>query len=297
MARASKHLFSSRPLIFILLLLLPLVIAGVQTAKADQTPIRDESIQLNVGDSLVIQSDKLSIQQVFIEGNLSAATVEKPTQYPTNHFQLNSSLPGTYQLQIMFNQASDYNINLFVRQGGTNTIDNSTAFYVSGGSLELDVNAYFNPNSTQAMLQVPSTSAWDGFVNWMGSFGQAFPLWVKVIYLMLGLQFTLVGGFWIRRESARKEAATQPLDIGDKAYLWLDVAYKFLLASFVAIVAIMGGELILLFILRFMFLVSINLLSLWDLFVVGFAAGALIMTYAIRLTLGKAFDLKPLEDE
>jgi hypothetical protein len=87
------------------------------------------------------------------------------------------------------------------------------------------------------------------------------------------------------------------LDSGDKAYLWLDIIYKFLLASFVAIVAIMGGELILLFVLRFMFLVSLDLLSLWDLFVVGFAAGAIIIVYLIRFTLEKAFDLKPVESE
>jgi len=289
--------FHSRTLLIILIITLSLILVGGQIVKADQTLIRTETVQLNVGDSLVLQSNRLSIQRIFLEGNLSAATVERPSQYPTNHLQLNASMPGTYQLQVIFNQESDYNVNLYIRQSGTNAIDNNTSFYVSGGSFELDVNAYFNPNLTEANIQVPSMSPWDGFANWMGSFGQAFPLWVKALYMLLGVQFLLVGGLWIRRESARKEATAQPLDAGDKAYLWLDVAYKFLLASFVAIVAIMGGELILLFVLRFMFLVSINLLSLWDLFVVGFAAGAVIMVYVIRITLGKAFDLKPLEDE
>ncbi|HYB83960.1 MAG TPA: hypothetical protein VED86_01410 [archaeon] len=288
-----------RLVIIALVIMLPLVLTGIHMAKADQPPVRNESVELNVGDSLVLQSNRLSIQQVFVQGNLTAATVRKPSQYPADFFELNSSLPGPYQLQVIFSQASDYNINLFVRQGGTNAIDNSTAFYVSGGSFELDVNAYFSPNPLQAAVEVPpsSTSPWDGFANWMGSFGQAFPLWVKAIYLLFGMQFLLVGGLWVRRESARKETATQPIDVGEKTYLWVDIAYKFLLASFVAIVAIMGGELILLFVLRFMFLVSINLLSLWDVFVVGFAAGVVIITYLIRFTLGKAFDLKPLEDE
>jgi len=292
---SSRHAFFS-PLI-VLTLALVLILAGPQFAKADQTPIRSETIQLNVGDSLVLQSNRLSIQQIFIEGNLSAAIVEKPTRYPTDYLQLNSTVPSLYQLQVIFNQASDYNVDIFIRQNGTNAIENSTAFYVSGGSFELDLNAYFNPNPTKAVLQIPSTTAWDGFANWVSSFGQAFPLWVKAIYLILGMQFLIVGGLWIRRESAKKEAATQQMDVWDKAYLWLDVAYKFVLASFVAIVAIMGGELILLFVLRFMFLASISLLSLWDLFVVGFAAGAVVITYLIRLTLGKAFDLKPLEDD
>jgi hypothetical protein len=276
---------------------MPLILAGSHVAKADQTPVRTETIELNVGDSLVLQSNRLAIQQVFLQGNLSAAAVQKPLQYPADYFQLNASAPGTYQLDVIFNQSSDYNVNLYVKQNGTTVMDNGTAFYVSGGSLELDVTAYFNPSPTQPIMQAPSTSAWDGFANWMGSFGQAFPVWVKVLYLLLGVQFMLVGGLWIRRESARKEAAAQSMDKGDKAYLWLDVVYKFLLSSFVAIVAIMGGELILLFVLRFMFLVSLNLLSLWDLFVIGFAAGAVIIAYVIRFTLGKAFDLKPIEDE
>ena len=287
----------SRSLFIILIILLPLILAGARIAKADQTPVRSETVELNVGDSLVLQTNRLAIQQVFLQGNLSGAVVEKPSQYPADYFQLNASAPGTYQLDVIFNQSSDYNVNLYVKQNGTAVIDNSTAFYVSGGSLELDITAYFNPNPTQPVMQAPSTSAWDGFASWMGNFGQAFPVWVKALYLLLGVQFMLVGGLWIRRESARKEVAAQSMDKGDKAYLWLDVAYKFLLTSFVAIVAIMGGELILLFVLRFMFLVSLSLLSLWDLFVIGFAAGAVMIAYVIRFTLGKAFDLKPIEDE
>jgi len=294
---ACKSQFSSHSLLIILAIMLPLLLAGAHAVTADQASAHNEVVQLEVGDSLVLESDRPSIQQVFLEGNLSAATVDKPTRYPADYFQLNSSLPGTYQLQVIFNQSSNYNVNLFVRQNETNAIYNSTAFYVSGGSFELDINAYFVPNSAASELEVPSTSAWDGFTSWMGNFGQAFPTWVKALYLILGVQFLAVGGLWIRRESARKEAVTQPMDVGDKLYLWLDVTYKFLLATFVAIVAIMGGELILLFVLRFMFLVSINLLSLWDLFVICFAAGAVIITYFIRFTLGKAFDLKPIEDE
>jgi len=293
----SHHNYARLSLLIILILTLPLFLVGAQMASADQTPVRTEAVELNVGDSLVLQSNRLSIQQVLLQGNLSAASVERPSKYPASYFQLNASTPGTYQLDVIFNQSTEYNVNLYVRQNTTNAIENSTAFYVSGGSLELDETVFFNPSPTQALAQVPSASAWDDFANWMGNFGQAFPTWVKALYLLLGLQFVFVGGLWIRRESARKEAASQPMDAGNKAYLWIDVIYKFFVVSFVAIVAIMGGELILLFVLRFMFLVSLNLLSLWDLFVVGFAAGAVIMIYLIRFTLAKAFDLNPIEDE
>ena len=284
-----------RSLLVLLIVVLPLVVASTKTAKADQTLVRSETLELNVGDSVVIHSNHLSIQQVFLDGNLTAATIAKPAQYPTNDFQLTSSAPGTYELRIIFNQSTDYSVDLFVRQNGTNAIDNSTSYYVSGGSFELDVTAYYNPQPAQPVIQTSSTRARDNFGGWVGSFGQAFPLWVKVLYLILGAQFMMVGGLWIKRESARKEEATQPLDWGEKAFLWLDVLYKFLIVSFVAIVAIMGGELILLFVLRFMFLVSLELLSLWDLFVVGFALGAVIIVYLIRIILEKGFDLKPFE--
>jgi len=294
----SARTYCSRLLFVIILISLALILVGAQVARADQTPtVRTDTVLLNVGDSLILQSNRASIQQVFMQGNISAAVLEKSSPYPTNYLALNASAPGTYDLQVHLNQSLDYSVNLYVRQNRTNAIDNGTAFYISGGAFELDIVAVFGPSSNEGLAQVSSTSAWDGFVNWMGNFGQAFPLWVKALYLLLGVQFLLVGGIWIRRESARKDAAAQPMDIGDKAYLWLNVIYKFLLASFVAIVAIMGGELVLLFVLRFMFLVSLNLLSLWDLFVVGFAAGAVIMAYLVRFTLGKAFDLKPIEDE
>ena len=286
-----------RALFIMLVLVVPFVLAGLHTARADQPLVRSETVELNVGNALVIQSSRLAIQQVFLEGNLSAATVEKPLQYPADKFQINASAPGTYVLHVVFNQPSDYNVSLSIIQNDTNSIGNSTSYYISGGSFELDVTAYFNPAPNQAAVQASSTSAWDSFTGWMGSFGQAFPTWVKAVYLLLGLQFMAVGGLWIRRQSAKKEAATQPLDAGEKAYLWLDVTYKFLLVSFVAIVAIMGGELILLFVLRFMFLAAVNLLSLWDLFVVGFALGAVIIVYVTRFVLEKAFDLKPFEDE
>ena len=293
----SKGKRIARALAILLVLAIPLLLAGVQLAYADQGLVRSESVQLNVGDSLVIHSNQLTIQQVFLEGNLSAASIAKPTRYPASNLEVNASAPGDYQLRVVFNQSTDYTVNLYVRQGGTDLIDNSTSYYVSGGSFELDVTAYFNPNAAQAIAQPSSVSPWDGFSSWTASFGQAFPAWVKVLYLLLGVQFLAVGGLWIRRESARKTAATQRLDSGDKVYLLVDVVYKFLLTSFVAIILIMGGELILLFILRVMFLISLNLLSLWDLFVVGFALGAVILVYMTRFVLEKAFDLKPLEDE
>jgi hypothetical protein len=239
----------------------------------------------------------MSIQQVFIDGNLSVANITQPSQYPTNDFEITASTAGAYSMRVMFDEPTSYNVNVFVRSSQPSIADNSTSYYMSGGSLELDLTANFNANPDSSIVSPPSLSPWDSFTGWMNSFGQAFPVWVKILYLLFGIQFFAVGGLWIRRETERKEQTGQRFDLGDKLYLWLDVAYKCLLASLVAIVAIMGGELILLFVLRFMFLASFNLLSLWDLFVVGFAAGAVIMMYIIKFSLEKGFDLKPVGDE
>ncbi len=282
----------------ILFLLVPLTLAGIQGAFADQTVIRTQQILLNTGDTLVIQSNRTSIQQVFVQGNLSVTNISKPSQYPSNSFEIQGLRPASYVLQVFFNYPQDYTVNLFVKSPNQTVSQVNATYYMSGGSLELDVTAVFNAQSNDSVQVIPpSVSPWNSFADWMGKFGQAFPLWVKLLYLLLGIQFFGVGGLWIRRETHRKEGAGQHFDVGDKVYLWLDVAYKFLLVSFVAIVAIMGGELLILFVLRFMFLVTLDLLSLWDLFVVGFAAGAIIMVYLMRFTLEKAFDLKPIEDE
>jgi hypothetical protein len=279
-----------------LLIVVSLALVGLQTAFADQTVTRTQEVHVNVGGSLVVQSDRNSIQQVFVEGNFSAANLTKPARYPANDFEIQAFTPSSYALRIIFGYPSDYKVTLFARSSDASVSENSTMYYLSGGAFELDVNATFDPRPNTPTIVAPSVSPWDSFVGWMGKFGQAFPLWVKVLYLAFGLQFFGVGGLWIRREAKTKEATAQRLDLGDKAYLWLDVAYKFLVVSFVAIVAIMGGELLILFVLRFMFLASLDLLSLWDLFVVGFAAGAIIMVYFIRFILGRAFDLKPVED-
>ena len=282
------------------ILLLALIIGTLSTmqlAAAEQAVTRSQEVQLNVGDSLVVTSNRMSIERVLVEGNLSYASIKKPAQYPADSFAISAYSAASYLLAILFDFPSDYQISLFVQTANDSVISNSSTYYVSSGPFELDVKATFNPRANATSIPIPSTSPWEGFVSWLEKFGQAFPMWVKLVYLAFGIQFFAVGGLWIRRETAKKETGVQHLDTGDRAFLWIDVAYKSLLVSFLTIVAIMGGEVLVLFILRFMFLASLDLLSLWDLFVVGFAAGAVIIAYLIRFTLEKAFDLKPMEGD
>ena len=289
-----------------------------------QSPITNsQDVQLLVGDQLVVTSDQNSIQRVFLQGNLTTANYSQPAQYPTNEFALTTSDAGTYDLKVLFDLQTSYIVNVYV-QSNQSTITystanhhlsgaqpsrnpnslisnqlgtNSTSYYLSGGPSELDVDVTFISRRYAGSTPLSYESASTSFIEWMGNYGQAFPTWVKLLYLVLGIQFFAVGGLWIRRESSKKESTGQYLDAGNKVFLWMDVTCKFLLTAFLAIITIMGGELLVLFILRFMFLVSLNLLSLWDLFVVGFAAGILVMAYLIRFTLEKGFDLKPLEEE
>jgi hypothetical protein len=269
----------------------------LQLAAAEQSAARSQQVHLAVGDILNITSNRASIQKVLVSGNVSDPLIQKPSKYPTTSFAIGSSNPGTYALSVIFDFSDDYQINLFVQPPNDSGTRNNSTYYVSGGPFELDVNANFIKLDKPPAVVLSSVSPWESFVGWLDKFGQAFPLWVKLLYLTLGVQFFAVGGLWIRRETARKEAGMQRHDTGDRAFLWIDLAYKFLLFSFLTIVAVMGGEVLVLFILRFMFLASFDLLSLWDLFVVGFAGGVVVIAYLFRFTLEKAFDLKPIEDD
>jgi hypothetical protein len=273
------------------------LLSCTQYATAEQSIVRSQDVQVSVNDLLMITSNRTSIQRVLVQGNLSFATFNAPAKYPADSFAISASHPSSYALKFLFDYPSDYAVRLSTQGSNSTALSGNSTYYVSGGSFELDVNLVFNQRPNAQSEMVSTASPGESFVGWLQKFGQAFPSWVKLVYLIFGVQFFTVGGLWIKRETAKKEVAAQHFDVGDKAFLWVDVTYKFLLASFLAIIAVMGGEIFFLFVLRFMFLVSFNLLSLWDLFVICFAAGAVIIAYLARFTLERAFDFKPIEDE
>jgi len=239
-----------------------------------------------------IHTNNLQAGNVRIESSLRSP--DKLRSQPLRTIK-SIDIPSTLSYRMSGGQPSPDPNWSYILTSNQSVTTNSTSYYLSSGPSELDVRATFVP--LNAAFTPSSTESASSFIGWIGNFGQAFPLWVKLLYLALAIQFFAVGGLWIRRESSRKESTGQYLDAGNKVFLWMDVTCKFLLTAFLAIIVIMGGELLVLFILRFMFLVSLDLLSLWDLFVVGFAAGILVMAYLIRFTLEKGFDLKPLEEE
>ena len=286
-------------LTLLLLLACAAACSASQIVAAQQQVAQSQDVEVAAGSSLIVMSNRTSIQRILVEGNVSNAVLRTPSQYPGDSFTIFSRNPETYQVELFFNYSSDYAVNLLVQDSNSSTysVSNNSAYYLSGGPFELDLRIVFTPRPYVSSVVAAPVSPWQSFMNWLEKFGQAFPMWVKLVYLVFGLQFFAVGGLWINRETARKESVSQRLDAGDKAFLWVDVAYKFLLASFLAILAIMGGEVVFLFLLRFMFLASLELLSLWDLFVVCFAAGVVVIAYLTRFTLEKVFDLRPMEDD
>ena len=300
-------------LILLLAFSMILLVSAANNVFADQQTLTNvQGIALFVGGTIIVKSDQLSIDRVFVQGNLSAADYT-PTQYPTSEFTFTCTSPGSFLLKLFFNYTTGYSVDVLTsnQTASTNLSNhalpgvnpfvqeieplNSTTYYLSGGPSELDVDALFQPN--QASANTAYASAPISFSGWSGSFGDAFPLWVKILYLVLGVQFFLVGGAWIRRETEKRRSSSRMFDVGDKIYLWVDIAFRFLLVSFVALLAIMGGEVLIILVLRYMFLITITPFSLWNLFSLGFAFGAVAIAYLVRVGLERGFDLKPVEDE
>jgi len=311
-------LFRGQNALFLALTLTIIIsIPVAYTVYGDQQTITNaQEIQLFVGDSVTIKSDVNSIQRVFLQGNLTAVNHTQPVQYPTDEFTFTSTSPGELIARLFFNYTTGYQVNVQTSNQSSayfvpshlqpvgnpsvqvsNDFTNSTTYYLSGGPSELEVDATFSARPQSAPGNSSSQSPSVGILNWTGNFGDAFPLWVKLLYFALGIQFFAVGGLWIKRETGKRQSDLRKFDFADKIYLWIDIGFKFLLVSFLALGLIMGGEFLILFVLQYMFLVSINPPSLWNLFSLGFALGAVIIVYLIRFVFGRGLDMKPLDDE
>src|SRR5208337_1408550 len=143
-----------------------LLVPAAKTVFADQQTITNvQGIELFVGNTIVVKSDQQSIERAFLQGNLSAASYT-PTQYPTNEFTFTSMSPGSFVLKLFFNYTTGYKVEVQTSNQTTNTnlpahmipgvspflqvtesSTNSTAYYLSGGPSELDVDAIFQPSN------------------------------------------------------------------------------------------------------------------------------------------------------
>lgn len=267
---------------------------SVGLAQAQATSIEpSESIVLHIGEALSVSSTRHSLQFVEIRGNMSAATILSSANYPTDTFEFTSKDLSSYSLRLTFTYPTEYEVLISVSEiSGANR--QKASYYISSGELLLVIEADFT--AAESVRPLTSASAWDSFISWTALFGDAFPLWVKLLYAFFAPQFMVVGYKWIRFENSVREEQSfvSRFDRGNLVYLWSDVICKFLLTAFLVIAAVMSGQFILLSVLKFMFLAQVNMLNLWDLYVLGFAAGITGIAYAFRPVFEKSFDLKPL---
>lgn len=289
----TKTAISRRVLsVFVIVALAIGLTAGLAHAEIASVE-RSESVDLYAGDWLSVSSNRESLQSVEIRGNLSTARFLSALRYPTDSFNLTSYDQGRYSIRLAFDFPSEYNVIILVNESNV-TRKEVASYYFSSGQLLLTVDLDFR--APDQITPGSHTTGWDEFASWTTRFGDAFPFWVKLLYAVLGIQFVAVGYKWIRFENEvrRDGSSMSRFDRGNLLYLWSEVLYKLFLTAFLAIAAVMSGQFILVTVLKFMFLAQVDMLSLWDLFVLGFAAGIAAIAYGFKLCLEKSFDLKPL---
>jgi len=272
-------------------LLAALAISNIVLVSAD--PANSIQVAIRPRDILLISSTRSAIQSVYIHGNLSQIVFDSPKAYPTSEISLTANAQANIDLTIVFENIEDYGVAIVVEteSGNVRHIDN---FYLSNGSFTLDIAVSVVPSQMKTS-EVHVLSAED-FSNWFVQFGQAFPLWTKLLYLVLGIQFLFVGYERIAFDSQRRrDRKLRPLDSGNRIYVSIDVIYKFLLTCLALTALLMVGQAAVLAILRLMFLANINMPSIWNLFVLVFLAVITVFAYLLRAVLHHKFDLDPPE--
>ena len=140
---------------------------------------------------------------------------------------------------------------------------------------------------------------WSSFSAWVNQFGGAFPWWVKLLYVVLGAQFGLVGFRWIKFEDERRrlEKHLPPLDRGNKLYLWTDIIFRALLTGFVLCIIVMMGEAVIVLVASNLFFITLTFVSLLDFFSLFFVAIIALLVYIGRESMDRFLDFKPLMED
>lgn len=252
-------------------------------------------MNLYAGNKLTISSTQQAIKSVIVRGNLTAATVSNRT-YPAKNFTLTTNSTQIYTLNVLLSYPSTYTTAIVISDPLAGSSSQYTSYYVSAGDLNLTVFAVFQPAPSNGG-GVPLS--WSSFFGWFGQFGSAFPLWIKVLYAILGAQFAFVGYRWIKFEDDKRrvEGHLPPLDRGNRIYLWIDVVFRTLLAGFIISLALMLGETIVITVAQYLFFVTLNLFPLVDLFSLFFVAVLGLIIYLAREGLDKFLDLKPMMED
>ena len=255
-------------------------------------PNPQENVNLYTGQKLIVSSTQPAIQSIFVRGNLTAASISNTTK--TVNLSTNST--QLYTVDVLFSYPSAYTTSILINDPANKSNTQFTSYYVSDGSLNLTIFASFQ-TSPSTGGSAPIT--WGSLNGWFLSFGNAFPLWIKILYSILGVQFAFVGYRWIKFEDERRrlEGHLPPFDRGNRAYLWIDVIFRILLTGFIISLAIMIGEVLVIAVAQYLFFVNLNLFSLIDFFSLFFVAAFATIIYLAREGLDRFFDLKPIMED
>src|SRR6266852_8936401 len=254
-----------------------------------------ENVNLYTGNKLIIDSNQASIKSVVVRGNLTAATLSNSV-YPSKNFTLTTNSTQLYTVDVLLSYQSPYTSEIVISDPSSGSKTQYTSYFVSGGDLNLTVFASFQASPSTG----PSVPlGWSSFYGWVSQFGGAFPFWIKMLYAVLGAQFAFVGYRWIKFEDERRriEGHLPPLDRGNRIYLWIDVAFRTLLAGFIISLALMLGETVIITVAQYLFFVTLNLFNLVDLFSLFFVAVLALIIYLAREGLDKFLDLKPMVED
>ena len=271
------------------------MLASITSSINAAAPSPQENVDLYAGNKLIINSNQQAIKSVIVRGNLTAASVSNRT-YPAKNFTLTTNSTQLYTLNIWLSYPSTYTTAIMINDPRAGSNSQYTSYYVSAGDLNLTIFAAFQPapsNGEGAPL------SWSSFFGWFSQFGNAFPIWIKILYTILGAQFAFVGYRWIgfEDEKRRIEGHLPPLDRGNRVYLWIDVAFRTLLAGFIISLALMLGETVVITVAQYLFFVTLNLFPLVDLFSLFFVAVLGLTIYLAREGLDKFLDLKPMMED
>ena len=280
---------------WILLALALVLTASILSPGYAAAPSPQENVSLYAGNRLIISSTQQAIRSVVVRGNLSATIVSNVT-YPAKNFTLTTNSTQLYTLNIWLSYPSTYTTAITINDPVSRSNSLYTSYYVSAGDMNLTIFADFQPAPSNGG-GVPLS--WSSFFGWFSQFGNAFPLWIKILYTILGAQFAFVGYRWIKFEDEKRriEGHLPPLDHGNRIYLWIDVAFRTLLAGFIISLALMLGETVIISVAQYLFFVTLNLFPLVDLFSLFFVAVLGLIIYLAREGLDKFLDLKPMMED
>jgi len=275
--------------------LLLLILGFMLPAGHADATISQQTVKLYDGGRLRVDSTQNSIRKIVVQGNITSARISNNT-IPAKSFSLSSNTTQLYTVYLWLSLPGSYVATISLDDPSGKNSSALPSFYLSGGDLNLTIFASFEPAPTG---QPGGSIGWNSFSEWMTQFSGAFPWWVKILYLALGLQFGLIGYRWIRFEDERRriEKHLPPLDRGNKAYLWTDILFRALLTGFVLCIVVMIGEAIIVLVAQNLFFVTLSFVSLLDFFSLFFVAIIALLIYIGREAMDRFLDLKPLMED